>query len=414
MNRFTLFTLGVLALTAAFCSRKADLPPLHPEKLFAETEAAIQNEYIFSDDEKADMKNLYRAAILTLGASTGGEDRKTLVEKINALPEEKRRAASYEALRAMLHALPMGDNEFARAEGLALLKDPERSAGIGLVIRADGPGRFYAVDAFEGSAAAKAGVKTGKYLKKIDGHDVSGMDFDEVIGRIRGPAGDKVEVTFDDATYSLKRGPVEMQNIQSATWSTKSGGSVEIVILRAVVSGMTERLKGFLSRMGTREAVVLDLRKLHPGEIEEAFKLADLFVTQGRMGGVKLRRSPEQNFNADADAIYRGKLYVIVGQNSSPVARTLAMALTASPQTAVVGPELPSRAFVTRSLPVDGGIELRLTTGYVVDPKGEPFHKTGLKSNLIVADYVPNSTLNTRPDQADPAHVKIAAEMGVE
>ncbi len=414
MKRSAIFALCAFSLVTAFCSRKGNLPALHPEKLFAETEAAIQTEYIFADDEKADMKNLYRAAILTLGPSTGGEDRKTLVEKINALPEEKRRTATYDALRAMLRALPGGDNEFARAEGLALLKDPERSAGIGLVIRADGPGRFYAVDAFEGSAAAKAGVKTGKYIKKIDGQDVSGMDFDEVIGRIRGPAGEKVDIAFEDAQHSLKRGPVEMQNIQSATWNAKAGASVEVLILRALVSGTTERLKGFLSRMGTRQAVVLDLRKLHPGEIEEAFKIADLFVSQGRMGGVKLRRSPEQTFTADADSLYRGKVYVIVGQNSSPVARTLAMALAASPETRVVGPELESRAFVTRSLPVEGGLELRLTTGYVVDARGEPFHKVGLKPALVVADFVPSSTLTTRPDQGDPAHVKIAAETGIE
>lgn len=69
-------------------------------------------------------------------------------------------------------------------------------ASIGAVLERDDASGAVIVRAVpRGRAAARAGLSTGDRLVMIDGHHVDALGSAEVIARLRGPAGSRVELT---------------------------------------------------------------------------------------------------------------------------------------------------------------------------------------------------------------------------
>ncbi len=409
---FFLILITTLSLQGA-CSRN---PPLDPARVFADMEKNLSTRYVFPVNAE-----VFAAGYAAAAREIGGEatSLESLVALIAKKPEAERREAVYRGIRAVLKQLPVGKNHFVKSESLAWSKDARRKAGVGLVLREDEGARFFILDTLEGSAAHREGVRTGVYLKSVDGVAVQGLDQEEVVGRIKGEPDTQVELELDYGKHSLVRGDVVFRNVLNAPWKAQDGSEVEYIALRSTLPpgkgfpGTAVQLKDLLIPMKTRKAVILDLRKLHLGDIEESFRVADLFVKDGPLGGFFSRAKGEQKLTADTDQVYTGPMYVIVGHNASPLAQTVAMAMKNSPNVKLVGAALDGAAFLADTVEIAGGIELHLTSGYVMDAAGKPLYQAGLAADITVADVLPGKPPLKHPDLSDPAQTKLAETLGV-
>lgn len=389
----------------AFCGPR-ELPPLDPARVFAETEKAINAHYIFPTDD-------FSAAYAAAGGGGAGT-LESLVAAIKETPAERRRAEVYRRLNLFLNALPAGRNSFVKPESLVWARDPERKAGVGLVIRREPDGRFFILDTLEGSASHRDGVKTGVFLNKVDGVPVQGLDQEEVIGRIKGKADTEVKIETGAGTHQLVRGQVVFRNILNADWDTADGGKIEYIALRSTLAqgggfpGSASQLKDLLIPMRTRKAVIIDVRKMHLGDIEESFRVADLFVRSGTLGSIRAKNKTDKVFTADTDQVYTGPIFLIIGRHSSPLAETLAMAMKMSPNVKLVGAPTDGKAFLAASSEIAGGIEIRLTSGYVLDGIGRPLFETGLPVDFPIQDVLPQKPPLHEPNPGDPAQVVLA------
>jgi len=403
-----------LALAAVLCScNRGAVPPINPEKVFSDTEKAISVHYFSgSENETADFPRLYAAAIAALEPSENAKaDLNTLVKIIQAGGADKVRERTYRALNAFLSALP-GANSFARPEGLILSGDKDRQAGIGILLTQQGPGRFLVLDTLEGSPATIAGIRPGSVLKTIDGLEVKDMDIEEVAGRIRGKEGIPVKLGLYGNDFELKRARIGLVKFSNNTWTTNTGGQVEIIAIRMTLPGTAEELKNFLLQMGTRSAVILDLRKLQQGDYEECFKVADLFVGKRKLGSMIAKeegRPPAKTeINGNPDTLFTGPVYVIIGKNSSPAADVVASAIRSSLEVNLIGTDRPGLAYLTAPVPIDSGITLQITRGVVTDPQDIPLPRTGVKMDVAVDDYLPIGPPGSKPSQDDPAHKQLS------
>ena len=411
---------AILTLTlAAGCKEKEK--PLQADKLFADTEKMIIQHYALrgtgEDGPAFTIPELYGQALARFDEGKKTADRQELIDLLNKKHPDDRNSI-YSALDAFLKALPVGYNNFARPESLKWLRDPDRSAGVGLVIRMTEPGRFLLLDSLEGSASHREKVPTGVYLDKVDGNAVGPMDMDEIVGRIRGPADSEVKLDIQGKTYTLVRSEVRFQNYLNASWELPGGAKTEYIMLRSTLGGgqgqpgTASQLMALVTSLGGRDSLILDLRKLHQGDFDEAFKIADLFVGGGRMGAIQMRGEPVRNFDADPDRVFSGRVFVIIGKNSSPFAETLAMAMSVSPETILVGPEISASGFVAKALPVEGGVELRLTGGFILNNQDKPLYQTGLHPSISTTDYLPSHPPLAEVDPADPAQQKLGSMLG--
>lgn len=403
------FMLGLVAS----CSKK-EAPPIEPAALFESVESVLAADYYFPEGEGWNLAVLYSAAQKALGNESGGNTREALSAALNAEPAEQRRRKIYTALSAFLNALPVGYNTFTRAESLLWSRDPERTAGVGLVLRMVGPGRFLAMDTLEGSASYRASMEAGNYLSEIDGQSTKDMDLEEVVGRIRGPAESEVVLRYESGeSFALQRGEVSFRNILNAEWALSNGDRAEYIMLRSTLADTVGQVRGLLARLGQREVLILDLRRLHHGDYENCFGLANLFVNQARLGGVRFRDREPVDFVADSESIFKGKIYVVLGENASPFAETLAAALAVAPNVTLVGKSGEGRAFVSSVTPIAGGVELTLTGGLVLGPDDKPLYKTGVPVDATVAAPLPRNPPLTTVDRDDPVQVYLAKQLGM-
>ncbi len=74
--------------------------------------------------------------------------------------------------------------------------------GIGAELARDG-GRIKVIAPIDDSPASRAGIRPGDTIERVDGETVDGLDLNEVVERIRGPAGSNVRLTLGRGTAQL-------------------------------------------------------------------------------------------------------------------------------------------------------------------------------------------------------------------
>lgn len=415
--RRTLFSgLLLLSVLAGFlfaaCDKK-EAPPLNPGELFTNVESVLAADYYFPEGEGWNLSTLYGKAQTAVGNS-GGNNREALAAYLQALPDDQKRRQTYTALSAFLEGLPIGYNTFTRAESLLWSRDPNRTAGVGLVLRMVRPGRFLAMDTLEGSASYRANMEPGNFLTEIDGASTKEMDLEEVVGRIRGPSETEVTLKYESGeSFPLQRGEVSFRNILNAEWALPDGDRAEYIMLRSTLADTVGQIRGLLARIGQRQTLILDLRRLHHGDYENCFGVANLFVNQGRLGGVRFRDREPVDFVADAEQIFKGQIYVVLGENASPFAETMAAGLAVAPNVTLIGTKGEGRAFVSSVTPISGGVELTLTGGLVLGPNDRPLFETGVPVDATVAAPLPRNPPLTTVDRDDPVQVYLAKKLGM-
>ena len=404
-----MFRSIALLLTVALSCQKAPLLPIIPERVIGEILPVLKREYI--EGEKLQPGTLYAAGLRAIrpdftAAEATAED---LVSALDKLSPADQRVRTYQAIEGMLKALPLGENELLRPESLRWAEDPDRKFGVGLVLRRTTRG-FLALDLLEGSAALRAGVQPGSYLKNVDGGSVAGMDLEEVVGRIRGPNGSTVELQFDSGKHSVIRGEFVFRNILNSNWSRSDGSQVAFLSLRSTLPGTDKQIKQLLESTPRLSAVILDLRKIHLGELEESYAIADLFCQTELLGGIHTREGHKE-FKAKPDTIFSGPLYVVIGAAAAPMAHALTFALSAC-KANIVGPAgTPAAAFLGQESKLPGGIKLRLTGGYALSPDGRPLHQLTIPVTIAVADALPARPPLSSVDLEDPAQKAIWAQL---
>lgn len=395
-------------------SCKKEQAPL-PEigDLFSALDTTIQEKYGFTDSPGFSMKDIYARSLQAIGKNANPDEagRQLLIEALSGIPEEERREKIDLALRAYVKALPMGYNDIVSPESIKLSQNPRHTAGAGIIIRKDGPGRFYIVDVLEDSPAGREKVKEGVYIKSIDGQDVSQIDdLEMVVGIIKGLPDTEVIIETGIGSYKLIRGPVQLRNIANATWKLSEGRVAEYIMIRTTLPGTSRQLRGLLMGLEKRDAVILDLRKLHTGTHTESFAIADLFLPETILGYLISNHKVLEKFQSDADQLFTGPLIIITGKDSSPFAHILASVLAEKSGTVItVGSAPQNTTFISDAVQLPGGYEARYSTAAVANSDEHPMYETSLRIDVpVIKDILPDRMPGSAPSDEDPGQAAAA------
>lgn len=383
---------------------------INPDELFTEVESSLDQYYIFYNNSNKNkiLANAYSSALKSISPNFQNSGKQELIAALNLYNDTEKRVNTYKALSAFLSSLPKGINTFIPPESLFWSKDPKRDSGIGLIIRQEAPGRFIAIDALEGSASHREKIKMGKYITAVDDRSVSDMDIEELVGRIKGPLDSVVKLSFNDRSYKLVRSRVSFQNILNSSWNFPGGKKIEYIVLRSAIEGSSGQIESLIENLSDTDAIVLDIRKMQLGNFSESFKIADLFISSGRMGSLKTKNHPDQIYNADQKVIFKKNIYLIVGKYQSPFADAITIALQPAENITVIGSDIKTRdSFISKIVSTESGVELRITTGYILDPDNLPVYEKVIKADHKVSAILPVNPPLSEPDPEDAAQMKI-------
>ena len=250
--------------------------------------------------------------------------------------------------------------------------------GCGALIRkrTDGPVVIY--EPYANSPAVKCGLEPGDEIWEIDGKTVVGETSDKSTDRMKGQPGTDVKFrvfkgrTRDTVDVVLRRERIHVSSIEYAGMLRDSIGYVYI-------SGFTEKMTVELRRtleslkaQGARR-LVIDLRDNGGGVMDEAVKMAALFVPKGTLVVSSKGRDPKMNQEyrtAEEPLDSEIPLLVMVNSSSASASEIFSGAMQDLDRGTIAGRRTFGKGLIQSVVPTPYNGNVKITTGKYYIPSG--------------------------------------------
>jgi carboxyl-terminal processing protease len=266
-----------------------------------------------------------------------------------------------------------------------------RFGGLGIEITVRG-GILTVVSPIEDTPAAKAGVKPGDQIFKIEDEFTKDMTLVDAVKKMRGPRGTKITISIkregvpELINFTLVRDTIRVQSVRSRNLEEGYG-----YIRLAQFQERSDRdLQRSLEKMAAEKSgikgVVLDLRNNPGGLLTQAVRIADLFLDSGMIVYTDGRiESQKQKYFAQKDGSWMDfPMVVLVNGGSASASEIVAGALQDHKRAVVLGTKTFGKGSVQTILPLDDSSALRLTTARYFTPKGRSIQAAGIVPDIIV------------------------------
>ncbi|KRA81515.1 S41 family peptidase [Altererythrobacter sp. Root672] len=267
--------------------------------------------------------------------------------------------------------------------------------GLGISVQMD-DGAVKVVSPFKGSPADKAGLKAGDYITHIEGKLIYGLELDEAVKQMRGPAGSAVRLSIfrpgreEPFEVSVTRGVVELEPV---TFELKPGG-IGVISVNEFSRDVGVDVNSAIASLrrdsgGKLSGLVLDLRKNPGGSLDEAVALSDLFLTEGQIVSQRGRNRRDSVYY-EAESVYRGDaaaglpIIVLIDAGSASASEIVAGALQDQHRALVMGERSFGKGSVQTLLPLTRDSALKLTTARYYTPSGRSVQEGGIEPDIRV------------------------------
>jgi carboxyl-terminal processing protease len=233
-----------------------------------------------------------------------------------------------------------------------------------------------------GSAAEDAGLAAWEVIERVNGVYTRGRPLWQLRLELfeRERAGESISLTVLDRQVEDRREVVlEPTEWQASPAAVEERDGVLVVRMDGLPTGSVDRLAELLARP---QSLVLDLRDLVWGHEQEAMAVADLFVTEGILGGWSGRRAGSRSYEATDQSLVSTPPAVLVGPNTEGVGEVLAAALQRA-GFKVVGTRTTGHAPHMQMIR-DGDINLWIPVGWWLRADDEKINGNGVEPDEVV------------------------------
>ena len=323
-----------------------------------------------------------------------------------------------DVMRGAMRGLSAGldsDSAYLNPEEVQLLErhesQPEGRTGLTLTRQ------YYlrVVAARDGSPGARAGLRTGDYVRGINGQPTRDMSTVTGTRLLQGRPGSTVSVTVirDNAAephvIELTRERIVSPDVTGRI-VTPSVGYLRIAVFGDEAPDAIAAQANRLIEAGATH-LVIDLRGTAEGALETGVAAARLFVGAGTLA-VRQRRDeePESTLAEPGDGSVSLPAVVLINPGTSGASELFASALAANDRADLIGTRSLGRVAEQRLVKLPDGSGLWLTWTHYLTASGEPLHQQGLEPTLVVAD--PSVAFGEAPPETDPVLDKALERLG--
>lgn len=258
-------------------------------------------------------------------------------------------------------------------------------AGIGIYVSAL-DGKLVVVAPIEDTPAAKAGIKSGDIISKVDGTEVTGSEMDKAVSMMKGTPGTEVtltiyregvgykDITMKRATITLKTVKHEMLKdnigyIRITTFDENTADNFKAALDDLKASGM--------------KGLVIDLRDNPGGLLSTSTKIADMLLGKGTIvytidANGKREDEPSDDNKLDMP------LTLLVNGGSASASEIVSGAVRDFKAGTLIGTKTFGKGLVQRILDLEDGTGLKVTIARYYTPSGECIQGIGITPDIVV------------------------------
>jgi len=241
----------------------------------------------------------------------------------------------------------------------------------------------------DNSPAAKAGLRTGDYVRAINDTPTREMSVWEGVRALRGAPGSKVALTVirgnaaDPHVLELTREVPPAVEV-TGRMAAPGVGYVRIITLGPKAAGQLKAQVAQLAGSGASKLIV-DVRRTSGGMLDDGVAVARLFVAKGTLAMREAKGGQREIIAAaSGDGGITLPTIVLIDIGTSAAAELFASALSGNQRAELIGGRTIGRAALQRLIKLPDGSGLWLTTTRYLTPAGTPLHEKGIEPAVVV------------------------------
>lgn len=259
------------------------------------------------------------------------------------------------------------------------------------------------------SPAEKAGLLAGDIILTVDGTDVSTLNIDQVIDKIRGKQGTTVILTIQRGqdpqakTFAVVRQTISVDSV-TATVVERNGKRLADVAISSFNRDTGRELRAKLKTINAvgLDGILIDLRNNPGGYLDQAVDVASVFISNGPVVSEVDRQGENKSFNVNGNAMLPDSpVVILVDGGSASASEIVAGALQDSGRGKIVGTKTFGKGTVQDYQTLRDGSSLKLTIAKWLTPNGRSISEQGITPDLVVE--MPIDLKDTSDPQLDRA-----------
>ena len=260
--------------------------------------------------------------------------------------------------------------------------------GVGMSIDKKKDAPLVVVSPFVGSPAAKAGIKIGDKVIKVDKTDILPLNATETVNLLKGKQGTKVEVEVvregvkNPFMVTIVRDTIKLEMVESKMLQDQIG----YVSLLKFGNHTGAELNKHIEQLQAQgmKGLILDLRSNPGGSLKEAQDISSLFITQDLVVYLKYKNGQETRYNRTMPNLGNFPLIVLVNGGSASASEIVTGAIKDYKRGTVIGQKTFGKGIVQEVIPLEGGDAIKLTVAQYFTPNGNYIHEKGIEPDIKV------------------------------
>ena len=304
------------------------------------------------------------------------------------------KALMQSAIRGMLAGLDPHSEYLDQTGVQALNEDTSGSYdGLGIeVVTLNGALRVIAP--IDDTPAARAGIKPGDIIVRIDGMAITSENANQAVDMLRGKAGTKVKLSIlhEGASvpedYALTREAIRVASVRVHELEPSYIYIRVVQFQEDTGNELRSKLGKLLAKEHPLRGAVLDLRSNPGGLLTSAVEISDDFLDSGVVVTTRGRlKQVDLSFNATpGDVLDGAPLVVLVDNGTASAAEIVTGALKDNRRALVIGRRTFGKGSVQTVLPLDDTHAVKLTTARYYTPNGTSIQAAGIAPDIELAD----------------------------
>ncbi len=276
--------------------------------------------------------------------------------------------------------------------------------GLGIEVGMEA-GVVKVISPIDNTPAAKAGVKAGDYIVKINDIQVQGKSLTEAVELMRGPVGSDIEITVrrigvkKAINFNITREIIEIASVKSRYIEN----NIAYLRLTSFNENSAEQIKDKIKEFDKKnnlKGYIFDLRNNPGGLLSQAIKISDFFLDNGEIVSTKSRKSRENRkwFAKKGDLINGKPLIVMINYGSASASEIVAGALKEHKRAIILGEHTYGKGSVQSIIPLKNRGAIRLTISKYYLPSGKSISDVGVAPDIKIEELSENFVINTETD----------------